>query len=315
MSEEQCVARPFRVFSALVFTMGMMAFAFSWVAQPVQITTQLVVLILAALLAENFAFTLPKYTVSLAYPLTIAAIALFGPAATGLVAASVSTNYSEFRARRPLSIVLFNVGQLVLIATLGAWTYVGLGGRVLAESGFVPWSVLEDFPGLLLPMFAVAVVCGAGNLLMTAIAVAIFRSESLPTILLSMVAFVPTQIALAFVGFLVAQVFAINMLALPLFVAPLVVARQLYQRYAGLKDAFVDTVRSLVGALEAKDPYTRGHSERVSEYSVALAGALGLNPREIERLEYAALLHDLGKLSVPAAFSSSRGGSKPMRWR
>ena len=67
-------------------------------------------------------------------------------------------------------------------------------------------------------------------------------------------------------------------LALPLFIAPLVVARQLYMRYAGLKIAFVDTVRSLVGALEAKDPYTRGHSERVSEYAAALGARIELEP-------------------------------------
>lgn len=300
MTEEQCVPRPFHVFSAIVFSLGVLAFAYSWGASPAHFTPELLVLIVAALLAENFAFTLPKYNVSLAYPLTIAAIALSGPAAAGLVAALVSTNYGEIRARRPPSIILFNVGQLVLIATAGAWAYVGLGG------GPAPLS----FPGVLIPMLAVAVVCGVGNLLLTAVAASIFRSESLWMLLIGMVAFVPTQIALAFVGFFVAQVLVIQALALPLFVAPLVVARQLYQRYAGLKEAFVDTVRSLVGALEAKDPYTRGHSERVSKYAAALAAALNLSPRDVERLEYAALLHDLGKLAVPSSILVKPGRLK-----
>jgi len=310
MSEAQCVPRPFRVFSAFVFALGALAFAFSWTLRPTVLTMQFMVLLLAALLAENFAFALPKFSVSLAYPLTIAAISLFGPAATGVFAALVSTNISEIRARRPISVVLFNVGQLVLIATIGAWTYIELGGRVLSESGYVPWS-LAEFPALLVPMLAVALVCGAGNLVLTATAGAIFRSESLRLQLLGMLPFLPTQMALAFVGFLIAQVFAINILALPLFIAPLAVARQLYQRYAGLKDAFVDTVRSLVGALEAKDPYTRGHSERVSEYAAALSRAMSLNPREIERLEYAALLHDLGKLAVPSAILVKPGKLEP----
>jgi putative nucleotidyltransferase with HDIG domain len=117
----------------------------------------------------------------------------------------------------------------------------------------------------------------------------------------TMVEFVPTQFTLAGLGFLLAQVLAISALALPLFFAPLAVARQFYLRYAGLKTAYVDTIRSLVGALEAKDPYTRGHSERVSEYAVALGEAMGLDSRALERLEYAALLHDIGKLAVPSA--------------
>lgn len=300
MTDAQCVTRPFRVFSAIIFSLGLLFFAYSWTVRPAQPTVELLLLVVAALLAENFAFTLPKYSVSLAYPLTIAAIALSGPAAAGLVAALVSTNYNELRARRPLSIILFNTGQLVFITTAGAWAYVGLARACGLGDGNVPWS-LARFPVVLIPMLAVAVVCGAGNLLLTATAASIFRSEPLGVLLLGMTAFVPTQIALAFVGFLVAQVLAINVLALPLFIAPLAVARQLYQRYAGLKEAFVDTVRSLVGALEAKDPYTRGHSERVSEYAAALGTALGLSPRDIERLEYAALLHDLGKLAIPSS--------------
>ncbi len=300
MSESQCVPRPFRVFSALVLALGLSVFVISWVVQPAEASVQLLVLLAAALFAENFAYALPEYSVSLAYPLTIAAIAMFGPAATGLVAALVSTNFAEIHGRqKSASVILFNVGQLVLIATLGAWTYVELGGRVLADSGFAPWS-LSEFPALLVPMVAVAAVCGIGNLLLLATASAILRSEPVGHLMLGMLAFVPTQFALAFVGFLVAQVFAINILALPLFIAPLVVARQLYQRYAGLKQAFVSTVRSLVGALEAKDPYTRGHSERVAQYAASLSKAMRLSPRETERLEYAALLHDLGKLAVPS---------------
>ena len=62
-----------------------------------------------------------------------------------------------------------------------------------------------------------------------------------------MVAFVPTQLALAFVGFLIAQALAINALALPLFVAPLVVARQLYHALRGPEEASLTPfARSLV---------------------------------------------------------------------
>ena len=56
-----------------------------------------------------------------------------------------------------------------------------------------------------------------------------------------------------------------------------------------------------MGALEAKDPYTKGHSERVAGYAGQIGRGLGMNSRSCERLEYAALLHDLGKLALPQA--------------
>ena len=68
-----------------------------------------------------------------------------------------------------------------------------------------------------------------------------------------------------------------------------------------LREAYADTVRSLIGVLEAKDPYTRGHSERVAGYAQAVGRELGLSETVLERLECAALLHDIGKIAVSRA--------------
>lgn len=59
------------------------------------------------------------------------------------------------------------------------------------------------------------------------------------------------------------------------------------------------TIQTLANAIDAKDPYTKGHSIRVSQYSVMIAGALGWNKERIDDLRYAALLHDIGKIGVP----------------
>jgi len=58
-------------------------------------------------------------------------------------------------------------------------------------------------------------------------------------------------------------------------------------------------VKSLVYAIEAKDEYTRGHSERVSQYCMRLADNQQLNDREKKVLQLAALLHDIGKIGTP----------------
>ncbi len=66
-----------------------------------------------------------------------------------------------------------------------------------------------------------------------------------------------------------------------------------------LKTMFQRTVATLVGTIQAKDKYTRGHSERVKRYARELGEALALSPQEQEHLEVSAVLHDVGKLGMP----------------
>jgi HD-GYP domain-containing protein (c-di-GMP phosphodiesterase class II) len=63
-------------------------------------------------------------------------------------------------------------------------------------------------------------------------------------------------------------------------------------------ELFLGTVKALAAAIDGKDPYTRGHSERVSRFSVATAQALGLPDVEIEKIRISALLHDVGKIGI-----------------
>ncbi len=65
-----------------------------------------------------------------------------------------------------------------------------------------------------------------------------------------------------------------------------------------LERGYVATIEALIGALEAKDPYTAGHSSRVATYSVAIARELGLDDDLIEELQTGAILHDIGKIGV-----------------
>ena len=69
--------------------------------------------------------------------------------------------------------------------------------------------------------------------------------------------------------------------------------------YSRLRTMNQDVIRSFAQAVEVKDCYTRGHSERVAEYACRLARALGLGTREIELLNIAGMLHDIGKIGIP----------------
>jgi HD-GYP domain-containing protein (c-di-GMP phosphodiesterase class II) len=64
------------------------------------------------------------------------------------------------------------------------------------------------------------------------------------------------------------------------------------------RELFLGTVKALAAAIDGKDPYTRGHSERVSRFAVATAQALGLSETEVEQIRISALLHDVGKIGI-----------------
>ena len=66
-----------------------------------------------------------------------------------------------------------------------------------------------------------------------------------------------------------------------------------------LQDVLFNTVRALVATIDAKDPYTRGHSERVYKLSIAIGEAMGLPSEELQVLAWSALLHDIGKIAIP----------------
>ena len=68
--------------------------------------------------------------------------------------------------------------------------------------------------------------------------------------------------------------------------------------YGDLKETFRQTIQGLAQIIESKDPYTRGHSERVRLYAGLLAEAMGYEPDAVERVREAALLHDIGKISI-----------------
>jgi putative nucleotidyltransferase with HDIG domain len=68
--------------------------------------------------------------------------------------------------------------------------------------------------------------------------------------------------------------------------------------HKNLEDLFVNSIRALANAIEARDPYTRGHSERVTEYSVKIAEYFGIGMEEVKKIRYAALLHDIGKINI-----------------
>ena len=86
--------------------------------------------------------------------------------------------------------------------------------------------------------------------------------------------------------------------ALAVFTAPLLVTQVAFRRYAGIRATYLQTVRALAKVTEIGGYVETGHSERVSRLAVAIGRELGIHEPELLELEYAALMHDIGQLSL-----------------
>ncbi|MHC5022363.1 MAG: HD-GYP domain-containing protein [Planctomycetota bacterium] len=85
-------------------------------------------------------------------------------------------------------------------------------------------------------------------------------------------------------------------------------------RYDVQRSMFLGTVRALSSAIDAKDPYTRGHSQRVGQLGSKLAQAIGMSDEKCERVYIAGIVHDIGKIGVPESVLGKSGRLTPEEW-
>ncbi len=199
---------------------------------------------------------------------------------------------------------VFNTAQLVVAAAAAALVYGALGG------GFIE---PHSFPGLLLPFIAaLAVHCLVNGVL---VATVVRLAQDVPFRVIvqgTMVRSLPGYVGYGLFGLMLAVLWdedgaGVGPAAALLLLLPLFVARWAYAQYAEEQRAYDRTMRSLMAAVETKDLYTRGHSERVSAASVLLAREIGMREDRVSSLRYAGMLHDIGKLGVPTRILQKSG--------
>jgi hypothetical protein len=109
----------------------------------------------------------------------------------------------------------------------------------------------------------------------------------------------------------VATLAACILIFLSLLTLAIAAQRELNRRKRQAESTFLQTMEGIAAIVDQRDPYTAGHSRRVSEYSVIIATHLGLSKDEIDRVRWAALLHDLGKIGIPDVVLNKPGPLDP----
>jgi putative nucleotidyltransferase with HDIG domain len=186
--------------------------------------------------------------------------------------------------------IIFNASQYTLSVGVAGLTYQYVGG-VVGFQNFFKFA----FPAVLCALS----YCVVNSILFTMV-VSLSQETRITTVWrVNIKEMIPSYLAEAPMGFIMAIVYVeVGIIGILLFFLPLLLARRSFELYTKMRKVYLDTIRALAAAIDAKDPYTKGHSERVAETSVALAQELNLSGRETENIEYTALLHDIGKIGI-----------------
>lgn len=275
-------------------------FAWYWVLFSYAASSWLVIVGLGviAFALSSMTIELPfASSISMAYAPVFAALVYSGPVGAVVVGGITGISLREIRERKPILLMVGNVAQLSICAALAGVVFTAIGGEPLqfavVAQPHLPLSIVAS-------IVSTTVFFGA-NLLLISAGISLKTGTRVGQILLALqpTAYWVSLLVLTLLGLIVAYLLKLeSWLGLILLVLPFMVARRTFRVYVELTEAYTSTVRSLVTAIEAKDPYTRGHSERVAGYAKRLAEHMGLPKNEVDVIERAALLHDVGKIGI-----------------
>lgn len=246
----------------------------------------------ATLVASAMPVRLPRGSVvSVGSAPILASMILGGPVAAAIVTFIGTTDEREIRGQVPWYGTLYNHSSATAAVVIAGIAFEWMRG-----------SNPDAIVGFALSLLASAIFL-ALTWVLAVVAVAVRTGASMRSVWAQDVRGVAANlVGLAPVAWLMAEIFqlpnGVGWWATPLFVVPLFTTRLAYARYVETRELFEQTISALSQAVDARDRYTRWHSRRVSRISEAIARVMRLPEPEIERIKWAGLLHDIGKIGI-----------------
>ena len=268
----------------------------------------LIVFSILSAIAETYLILLPKIGgISVSFALGFSAILLTNPLYAAIISAASVTfrcPYVDGRGRvhifnNPIYKTVFNISQYVISFGMAGIVYE-ITDRII-DVGFVFYNPVASAASLTVFIFL--------NTFFMAILMSILLKEKMLYVWKN--SFFSMLINVILVGLLgIVIAFSYNSYGiggLLLFFIPLLLARYTFKLYIDMRKNYFETMNVLIRAIEASDPYTSGHSLRVSAYSEAIAKELGLPQGKIDLIKSSALLHDIGKIGIDKNILNKNG--------
>jgi hypothetical protein len=232
-----------------------------------------------------------------------AAAVIFGPESAVLAAAVMASfaavHPSDLRQRRWQQ-PLVNFGQIVISTAIG----------MAVLTPFLPAGTVSpaDLGPIAIGGALAATVHAFVNFKLVSLLVQLLYPDRPPLPWSKVALSQAGLISLGALGTLLGAAYVVvGAVVLPLMIVVFAVGHVGFSSYSQLRGAHESTVAGLVKALEAIDPYSKGHTERVAHFARITGEALGFHAERLETLRWAALIHDVGKLAVPSELLQARG--------
>jgi len=249
-----------------------------------------------AVVVESLLIPMPNNTigVSVGYAINIATIIIGGPMlATTTAGLGFLMRAPKIEGRGYVHVLnlpphksIFNVSQSIIVTALMSLIYISIGGRV-GEFGLGQTIAIT----LIGALINTSIISGYLS----------FNSDSkfAETWISNIKGTFPSSLAVGTIGIIIALAYiGYGYGAVILFFGPLLLARYSFKLYIEMRNLYLSTIQALNKTVEAKDPYTSGHANRVEKFAVELAKAYHLPFESIQNLKTASILHDIGKIGI-----------------
>jgi putative nucleotidyltransferase with HDIG domain len=249
-----------------------------------------------AVIVESLLIPLPNNTVgvSVGYAINIATIVVGGPLlATTTAGLGFLLRAPKIEGRGyvhvfnlPLHKSVFNVSQSIIVTALMSLVYLSLGGKI------------GEF-ALLTTIFVLLIGVVINTTIISGFLSISNNVDFVDTWVSTMKGIFTSSLAVGTIGIIIALAYiGYGYGAVILFFGPLLLARYSFKLYIEMRNLYLSTIQALNKTVEAKDPYTSGHANRVEKFAVELAKAYHLPFESIQNLKTASILHDIGKIGI-----------------
>lgn len=244
-----------------------------------------------------------------------ASCALVEPSAWGVLWVIAAGAVVQVVHRRDLLKSTFNIAQMVLGLSIGILIFKAAGGQSIWE--LRGQSFMPSLRAAVGPVFALTTAAYFVNSACVSTVLAASQGQSFVKVwkstTLSTAPYHPLTVLIVFyVAWLSTNLGAFGTAGM---IVPMLAVRQLYRTTMELTNVTEELLDLMVAAIEARDPYTSGHSKRVAEVSKIIAASMSLPPAQVERIGVAALLHDVGKIDENfAPILAKQGRLTPEEW-
>lgn len=275
----------------------------------------LLMIALIALFRSMPVYLSKDQAIDVSFIIVFATAMYFGPE-VAVVAFALSMPFSFERDRDsgklrsylsyPLIKILFN-SHIVIISVFVSGFVFELTGGIKADFS-LPYSLI---PSIIFTLFVMVF-----NLLQLEMLFKLGEGEKRETLARNILGVLPNIAATTPIGILLVALLhqPSGEYIILLFLIPMFLARYSFKLYLDSKDHYYSMIGALSAAIEAKDPYTEGHSRRVEQYATHIARAMHLSSKRIEEIKVASLLHDIGKIGIMDTVLCKAGALDPVEW-